>query len=81
MNKKQKENIYGFIYGLSNSLCCILLTFVAIFLIFRFIRLFELRIILSIISFIGAAFFEERMIINGAFHTLAFLNMSKNFSG
>ena len=72
MNKKQKENIYGFIYGLSNSLCCILLTFVAIFLIFRFIRLFELRIILSIISFIGAAFFEERILSSFVNRIVAF---------
>ena len=72
MNKNQKENIYGAIYGLSNVLCFILLAFVAIFLIFRFIRLFELRIILSIISFIGAAFFEERILCRYVNRIVAF---------
>ena len=68
MNKKQKATIYG----LSNVLCFILLVFVAIFLIFRFIRHFELRIILSIISFIGAAFFEERILCRFVNRIVAF---------
>ena len=58
MNGNQKATVYGF----ANLLCFVILAFIVIFLIFRFIGFFELRIILSVISLIGVAFFEERIL-------------------
>ncbi|MBP0975847.1 MAG: hypothetical protein J6Z40_12435 [Oscillospiraceae bacterium] len=58
MNANQKAAIYGF----ANILCFVLLAFIAIFLIFRYIESFGLRIFFSVISFIAAAYFEERVL-------------------
>ena len=60
--KDMNENQKGTIYGLTNFLCFIILAFIAIFLIFHFIEFLVLNIILSVISVIGAAYFEERIL-------------------
>lgn len=58
MNWNQKATIYGF----TNLLCFIILAFIALFLIFHFIESLVLSIILSVISVIGAVYFEERIL-------------------
>ena len=58
MNENQKASIYV----ITNLLCFIILAFTAFFLIFRFIESLVLRIILLVISCIGAAYFEERIL-------------------
>ena len=58
MNVNQKATIYV----ITNLLCFVILVFIAFFLIFRFIESLVLRIILLVISFIGVAYFEERIL-------------------
>ena len=68
MNANQKAAIYGF----ANILCFVLLTIITIFLIFRYIKPFGLRLFLSIISFIGSAYFEERVLSRSVNRIVAF---------
>lgn len=56
------ENLKGTIYACTNFLCLIILALIALFLIFHFIESLVLSIILSVISVIGAAYFEERIL-------------------
>lgn len=57
MNENTKANIYVF----SNILAWILLSAIAVLIIFHFIEGLALRIILSIVAIIGLAYFEERI--------------------
>ena len=50
------------IYGFTNFLCFIILASIAVFLIFHFIKSVVLIMILSVISIIGAAYLEERIL-------------------
>ena len=73
MNVNQKATIYVF----TNLLCFVILVFIAFFLIFRFIEAWVLRIILLIISFIGAAYFEERILSRFVNRIVAFFLKDK----
>lgn len=73
MNVNQKATIYVF----TNLLCFVILVFIAFFLIFRFIEAWVLRIILLIISFIGAAYFEERILSRFVNRIVAFFLQDK----
>ena len=74
MNTNQKAAIYGF----ANILCFILLASIMVFLIFRFIESFGLRLFLSVVSFIGAAYFEERILSRVVNRIVAFF-LRENF--
>ena len=73
MNMNQKKTIYL----IANLLCLFILAFIALFLIFRFIGSFLLRIILLVISFIGAAYFEERTLSRFVNRIVAFFLQDK----
>lgn len=60
--ESMNENLKGTIYACTNFLCFIILALIALFLIFHFIESLVLSIILSVISVIGAAYFEERIL-------------------